>query len=90
MADGCLLNKKGGYKLLEKYELFMRKSARENEANSFFLIIPQSWDLKLGWTGKAKPNPNVEFYTLFPVILTLYLFFLFKMVRQCRQDVDGI
>lgn len=39
MADGCLLDERGGYKLLEKYESFMRKSSRANEANIFLLAL---------------------------------------------------
>lgn len=36
MADRCLLDERGGHKLLDKYESFMRKSPRANEANIFF------------------------------------------------------
>ena len=37
VAHGYFLDERGGYKLLDKYESFRRKSPRSNEANIFII-----------------------------------------------------
>lgn len=93
MADGCLLDERSGYKLLEKYESFMNKSSTANEAIFFIVIISQSRILSC--IKEVKPNsqcgiPQSYSSNSYPIT---FFFFLFKMVRallaRCGWDLAG-